>query len=67
MHLWYFTSPSASISDALAAYEEAFAQGDQIYGVYAARPCPSELSKFSLLYFSHFIKMLKIFIRAHIQ
>lgn len=24
LHLWYFVSPSASIADALAAYEEAF-------------------------------------------
>jgi nuclear pore complex protein Nup98-Nup96 len=29
LHLWYFTSPSASISDALASYEEAFTVGDE--------------------------------------
>jgi nuclear pore complex protein Nup98-Nup96 len=40
-HLWYFTSPSASIADALSAYEEAFTEGDTQFGVYAAPPTPS--------------------------
>jgi nuclear pore complex protein Nup98-Nup96 len=42
MHLWYFTSPSASVSDALALYEDAFLKGDPSYGHYAAPPRPSK-------------------------
>ena len=41
LHLWYFTSPSSSIADALSAYEDAFTEGDPQFGVYAPPPRPS--------------------------
>ena len=40
LHLWYFTSPAASVADALAAYEEAFTVGDTQHGIYSAPPKP---------------------------
>jgi nuclear pore complex protein Nup98-Nup96 len=40
LHLWYFTSPAASVADALSAYEEAFTEGDAQFGVYSAPPKP---------------------------
>ena len=40
-HLWYLTSPAASISDALNLYEEAFQKETTQFGAYAKAPCPS--------------------------
>ena len=42
-HLWYLTSPAASISDALNLYEEAFQKETTQFGAYAKPPCPSYL------------------------
>ena len=39
-HLWYLTSPAASISDALNLYEEAFQKDTTQFGAYARSPCP---------------------------
>ena len=40
-HLWYLTSPAASISDALNLYEEAFQKETTQFGAYAKAPCPT--------------------------
>ena len=40
-HLWYLTSPAASISDALNLYEEAFQKETTQFGAYAKPPCPN--------------------------
>ena len=40
-HLWYLTSPAASISDALNLYEEAFQKETTQFGAYAKAPCPN--------------------------
>ena len=39
-HLWYLTSPAASISDALNLYEEAFQKDTTQFGAYARSPSP---------------------------
>ncbi len=40
LHLWYFTSPAASISDALNLFEEAFQKDTSQFGAYAQPPRP---------------------------
>ena len=40
LHLWFLTSPAASISDALHLYEEAFQRETTQFGAYAKAPRP---------------------------